>query len=83
MECGLDGETRIVEKFKLTPTCRGIELLGLKNQQIPYVPRASNYRELMTVRIEKSESVWTVILSRPEARNAMNPKSADATGSFS
>jgi len=32
----------------------------------------------MTVRIEKSGSVWTVILSRPEARNAMNPKSADA-----
>ena len=32
----------------------------------------------MTVRIEKSESVWTVILSRQEARNAMNPKSADA-----
>ena len=24
MECGLDGKTRIVEKFKLTPTCRGI-----------------------------------------------------------
>jgi len=32
----------------------------------------------MTVRIEKSGSVWTVILSRPEARNAMNPESADA-----
>ena len=32
----------------------------------------------MTVRIEKSENVWTVILSRQEARNAMNPKSADA-----
>ena len=32
----------------------------------------------MTVRIEKSKSVWTVILSRQEARNAMNPKSADA-----
>ena len=30
MECGLDGKTRIVEKFKLTPTCRGIDLLGLK-----------------------------------------------------
>ena len=30
MECGLGGETRIVEKFKLTPTCRGIDLLGLK-----------------------------------------------------
>ena len=32
----------------------------------------------MTVRIEKSGSVWTVILSRPEARNTMNPESADA-----
>ena len=30
MECGLGGETRIVEKFKLIPTCRGIDLLGLK-----------------------------------------------------
>jgi enoyl-CoA hydratase len=32
----------------------------------------------MAVRIEKSGSVWTVIHSRPEARNAMNPRSADA-----
>ena len=32
----------------------------------------------MTVRIEKSGSVWTVILSRPKARNAMNPESVDA-----
>ena len=32
----------------------------------------------MTVRIEKSGSVWTVIHSRPEARNAMDPESADA-----
>ena len=32
----------------------------------------------MTVRIEKSDSVWTVIHSRPEARNAMDPGSADA-----
>ena len=31
----------------------------------------------MAVRIEKSGSVWTVIHSRPEARNAMDPKSAD------
>ena len=51
----------------------------LTNQNIAeIVPRALNDRELMTVRIEKSESVWTVILSRQEARNAMNPKSADA-----
>ena len=25
MECGLGGETRIVEKFKLTPKCQGID----------------------------------------------------------
>ena len=34
----------------------------------------------MSVRIEKSGSVWTVIHSRPEARNAMDPKSADDAG---
>src|ERR1700730_18974370 len=32
----------------------------------------------MTVRIEKDGSVWTVINDRPEARNAMDPASADA-----
>ena len=32
----------------------------------------------MTVRIEKTDSVWTVIHSRPEARNAIDPDSADA-----
>lgn len=32
----------------------------------------------MTVRIEKSGAVWTVIHSRPEARNAMDPESAKA-----
>ncbi len=32
----------------------------------------------MTVSIEKSERVWTVIHNRPEARNAMDPQSADA-----
>ena len=31
----------------------------------------------MTVRIEKKGSVWTVIHDRPEARNAMDPESAD------
>jgi enoyl-CoA hydratase len=31
----------------------------------------------MTVRIEKDGAVWTVIHDRPEARNAMDPKSAD------
>jgi enoyl-CoA hydratase len=32
----------------------------------------------MSVRIEKAGSVWTVVHSRPEARNAMDPDSADA-----
>ncbi|MFO1153094.1 MAG: crotonase/enoyl-CoA hydratase family protein [Rhodospirillales bacterium] len=32
----------------------------------------------MTVRIEKAGAVWTVIHDRPEARNAMDPDSADA-----
>ena len=32
----------------------------------------------MTVRIEKSDAVWTIIHSRPHARNAMDPESADA-----
>src|SRR5919197_3825452 len=32
----------------------------------------------MAVRIEKKARVWTVIHSRPEARNAMDPESADA-----
>ena len=32
----------------------------------------------MTVEIEKNGPVWTVIHNRPEARNAMDPESADA-----
>jgi enoyl-CoA hydratase len=32
----------------------------------------------MTVRIEKQGPVWTVIHSRPEAKNAMDPESAEA-----
>ena len=32
----------------------------------------------MSVRIEKDGAVWTVIHSRPEARNAMDPESAEA-----
>jgi enoyl-CoA hydratase len=32
----------------------------------------------MTVRIEKEGKVWTVIHSRPEAKNAMDPASAEA-----
>ncbi len=32
----------------------------------------------MTVAIEKSGAVWTIILNRPEARNAVDPEHADA-----
>src|ERR1043166_2001333 len=32
----------------------------------------------MAVRIEKNEAVWTIVHDRPEARNAMDPASADA-----
>ena len=32
----------------------------------------------MSVRIEKDGPIWTVIHSRPEARNAMDPESANA-----
>jgi len=32
----------------------------------------------MAVRIEKNGAVWTVIHDRPEARNAMDPASAEA-----
>src|SRR5215831_7135348 len=35
-------------------------------------------RLAMTVRTEKDGAVWTIIHDRPEARNAMDPKSADA-----
>jgi enoyl-CoA hydratase len=35
-------------------------------------------RTLMTVEVEKNGYVWTVIHNRPEARNAMDPESADA-----
>jgi len=32
----------------------------------------------MTVRVEKHGAVWKIIRDRPEARNAMDPKSADS-----
>ena len=32
----------------------------------------------MSVSIEKSDDIWTIIHNRPEARNAMDPESADA-----
>src|SRR6516225_6510311 len=41
------------------------------------VARAS-LEETVSVRFEKSGSVWTVIHSRPEVRNAMDAESADA-----
>ena len=31
----------------------------------------------MTVEIVKADDVWTIIHNRPEARNAMDPESAD------
>lgn len=34
-------------------------------------------RKNITVTIEKTDDVWTVIHNRPETRNAMNPASAD------
>src|ERR1700730_11815983 len=53
-------------QFKPTTTARFRLALIIK--------RKSN----MAVRIEKNGSVWTVIHDRPEARNAMDPKSADS-----
>ena len=38
---------------------------------------ASKGKSSMTVRIEKNGAVWTVIHDRPEARNAMDPASAE------
>ena len=32
----------------------------------------------MAVRIEQNSNVWTIIHDRPEAKNAMDPGSADA-----
>ncbi len=32
----------------------------------------------MSIRIDKKDTVWTVILSRPQARNAINPETAEA-----
>ena len=41
--------------------------------------RDRNSREVaVVVRVEKNGAVWTVIHDRPEARNAMDPASADA-----
>src|SRR5262245_61598471 len=41
---------------------------------------ADQWKEMstMAVRIEKDGPVWTVVHDRPEARNAMDPQSADA-----
>ena len=38
---------------------------------------ASKGKSSMTVRIEKNGAVWTVVHNRPEARNAMDPASAE------
>ena len=32
----------------------------------------------MSIQIDKKDTVWTVILSRPQARNAINPETAEA-----
>ena len=32
----------------------------------------------MAIRIEQNSNVWTIIHDRPEAKNAMDPGSADA-----
>src|SRR5437868_14201864 len=52
--------------FDLLPS-RVASLADDRTQELP-----------MTVRIEKKGKVWTVIHSRPESRNAMDPESADA-----
>src|SRR5215469_3362193 len=50
--------------------------LGVQHGAIlAVVPRAGDV--FMSVRIEKDGAVWTVIHDRPEARNAMDPDSAD------
>ena len=36
----------------------------------------------MSVRVEKNKGVWTIINSRFESRNAMDPKSADQLTGF-
>src|SRR5947209_13774639 len=45
---------------------------------VPPLPWERVGERVMTVRIEKNGSVWTVIHDRPEACNAMDPASADA-----
>src|SRR6267378_3835112 len=51
-------------------------------QMYEYGDTKSKYQSIeevaMTVRIEKKGRLWTVIHSRPQARNAMDPESADA-----
>ena len=36
-----------------------------------------DWEKVMSVRVEKNKGVWTIIHSRPESRNAMDPLSAD------
>ena len=36
-----------------------------------------DWENVMSVRVEKNKGVWTIIHSRPESRNAMDPSSAD------
>ena len=63
------------------PGLRGDERLNLGHAAECYfnVYNAQRKRKpAMTVRIEKNGAVWTVIHDRPQARNAMDPASADA-----
>ena len=51
---------------------------GLSAKADKVGPIISAEERVMTVRTEKSGPVWTVIHSRPNDRNAMDPASADA-----
>jgi enoyl-CoA hydratase len=58
----------------LSPPCIAPSaIIGLRRRTI-----VRERKRGMTVKIEKSGAVWTVIHDRPEARNAMDPVSADA-----
>src|SRR5438045_8323130 len=53
--------------------------VGLRRAGVPCHRHSRIARSTpMTVRSEKEGSVWTVVHDRPEARNAMDPISADA-----
>src|SRR5690606_34114148 len=45
---------------------------------VPDMSGQTPERKFMTVSIEKNGAVWTIVHDRPEARNAMDPTSAEA-----